>query len=138
MHILVDSSDVGAYNGLRRLILGLFEQVWPQPVDHYLVVKRLIVQFLVEFSVALMSLSFLLVDVLESLLFFILLASVLLQHGDLLSHLLLGEQVVLDAALEYFCSLSAFITNPPGVTLFVEIGVGHLFDVEQNIIGRLV
>ena len=138
MNILIDSPDVWAYNSFGWLVLGLFKQVWPQPVNHNLVVERLIIQFLIQLSVALMSLPFLLVDVLESLLLFILLAGVLLQHLDLLSHLLLREQVVLDAALKYFCSLSTFIADPPGVTLFVKVGIGHLFNVEQNIIGRLV
>ena len=85
-----------------------------------------------------MHLTLLTVDLLETFHFLLLLLSVVLQDVNLLSHLLLREQVVLDAALKYFCSLSTFIADPPGVTLFVKVGIGHLFNVEQNIIGRLV
>ena len=67
-----------------------------------------------------------------------LLASVLLENRYLLSHLLLHEHVVLHAALEYFGSFTALITDPSCIALFIEVRVRNLLNIQKYVVGRLV
>ena len=85
-----------------------------------------------------MSVFLLSIDLLESLHLRLLLAGVWLEYCDLLSHLLLDKQVVLHATLKHFGGCATVIANPSCIALFIKVSVGHLLDVHQNVISRLV
>ena len=80
MHVFVHSANVRAHDGLHGLTLSLFQQIWSQSVNHNLIVQGLIVELLVQLSVALVSVFLLPIDLLESLHLRLLLAGVVLKH----------------------------------------------------------
>jgi len=98
----------------------------------------LIVQLFIQLTVALVGILLLEIDFLEALHFRLLLHGVVLEDCELFAHLLLHEKVILHAALEHLGNLATLLADPARIALFVQICVGYLVDVEQNVIGRLV
>ena len=95
--------------------------------------QSLVIDVLIHFPVHLVLLLELRVDVLQSLLLICLLLSVVLEHSDSLTHLFLHEHVVLHATLQDFLDLSTLVGNPASISLLIQIGIGHLIHVHQNI-----
>ena len=100
--------------------------------------ERLIVQLIVQLSIALRCDLLLSEYFLQSLQLSLLFDCVVLQNGQFVPHLLLSKHVVLQAALEKFGCFATFIAYPPRISLLVQVGVRELLNVQQDVIGWLL